>query len=133
MGQPFETFGFGVPWEDAAGYSQAVKAGNLLFISGQLSHDEAGTFLGANDFDAQVRATFANLDRVLEHFGAERGQIAEVNVFVVDLRTNFDATAAGSKTYFGEHRPASNVFGVEALAFPDQLVEIAATAVLGDV
>ncbi len=130
MSPAFEKFGFGVPWEEAANYSQAVRAGDLLFISGQLSHDEAGSFVGAGDFGAQVRATFDNLDRVLERFDAERSDIAEVNVFVVELRTNFDATAAGCKAYFGEHRPANNLIGVEALAFPDQLLEVAATVVL---
>lgn len=132
MSPAFEKFGFDVPWEDAAGYSQAVRAGDLVFISGQLSHDEAGNFLGADDFDTQVRATFDNLDRVLERFGAERSDIAEVNVFLVNLRTHFDATAAGCKEYFGEHRPANNLIGVDALAFPDQLLEIAATVVLGN-
>ncbi len=132
MSPTFKKFAFGVPWEEAAGYSQAVRAGDLLFISGQLSHDAAGTFLGADDFDVQLQATFDNLDRVLEQFGAGRADIAEVNIFLVELRTNFDATAASSKRYFGEHRPASNLIGVEALAFPDQLVEIAATAVLED-
>ena len=53
-----------------------------------------------------------------------------VNGYVVDLRTNFDATLAACKRYFGEHRPAMNVLGVEALAFPPQLIEIGATVVL---
>lgn len=126
----FEHFGFGVPWEDAASYSQAVRAGNLLFISGQLSHDMEGTFLHAGDFEGQTAATLKNLDQVLARFDAQRPDIVEVNVFVVDLRANFDAAVASSKRYFGPHRPASNVIGVDALAFPDQLIEIAATVVL---
>ncbi len=128
----FEHFGFGVPWEDAANYSQAVKAGNLLFISGQLSHDEDGTFTGDGDFERQIETTFANLDKVLARFGADKSDIAEVNVFIVDLRENFEATGAALVKYFGEHRPANNALGVAALAFPQQLIEIAATAVLGD-
>lgn len=129
-GSRFEHFGFGVPWEDAASYAQAVRAGNLLFVSGQLSHDPAGTFLHAGDFDGQATATLDNLDRVLAQFAAERSDIVEVNVFIVDLRANFDAAVAGTKRYFDRHRPASNVIGVEALAFPEQLIEIAATVVL---
>jgi len=46
--------------------------------------------------------------------------IAEVNVYVVDLRTTFDAAVAACKRYFGEHRPANNLLGVEALALPQQ-------------
>ena len=126
----FEHFGFGVPWEDAANYSQAVRAGNLLFISGQLSHDPEGNFLGEGDFNVQAERSFANLDLVLRRFEAERTDIAEVNGYVVDLRTNFDAALAACKRYFGKHRPAMNVLGVEALAFPPQLIEIGATVVL---
>ncbi|MGS2618348.1 RidA family protein [Micromonospora sp. LZ34] len=126
----FEHFGFGVPWEDAANYSQAVRAGNLLFISGQLSHDMGGTFRHEGDFAAQAAATFDNLDAVLRRFDAQRADIAEINAFVVDLPVNFEAFGAACRHYFGDHRPASNVFGVTALAFPPQLIEVAATAVL---
>lgn len=128
----FTHFGFGVPWEDAAGYSQAVRAGNLLFISGQLSHAPDGRFLHADDFAGQATVALDNLDRVLRQFGAERSDIVEVNVFIVDIRAHFDAALAGVKRYFGEHRPANNTIGVDGLAFPQQLIEIAATAVLRD-
>ncbi len=128
----FEHFGFGVPWEDAANYSQAVKAGNLLFISGQLSHDEDGTFIGEGDFEQQLETTFVNLDKVLARFGADKTDIVEVNVYLVNFRENFEASGAGLVKYFGEHRPAANALGVTALAFPPQLIEIAAHAVLND-
>ncbi len=128
----FEHFGFGVPWEDAAGYSQAVRAGNLLFVSGQLSHTMDGDFMHAGDFEGQLKVTLENLDRVLARFGAERTDVVEINVFALQLRDNFDAAVAGTKDYFGQHRPASNVLGVDALAFPEQLIEVAATVVLPD-
>ena len=126
----FEHYGHGVPWEAASSYSQGVRAGNLLFISGQLSHDMDGTFLHAGDFQAQASLTFQNLDRVLQRFQAERADIVEVNVFIVDLRAHFDAALAGVKGYFNGHRPANNTIGVSALAFPEQLIEVEATAVL---
>ena len=129
-GGRFEHFGFGVPWEDLANYSQAVRAGDLLFISGQLSHDMDGNFLKERDVEAQADVALANLDLVLRRFGAERMDIAEINVFLIDLRSNFAPAMAACKRYFGEHRPASNVFGVAALALPEQLIEIAATVVL---
>jgi 2-iminobutanoate/2-iminopropanoate deaminase len=128
----FVHFGFGVPWEDAANYSQAVRAGNLLFISGQLSHAPNGRFLHADDFAGQATVTLENLDRVLSQFGAKRSDVVEVNVFIVDIRAHFDAALEGVKRYFGEHRPANNTIGVDGLAFPEQLIEIAATAVLPD-
>jgi enamine deaminase RidA (YjgF/YER057c/UK114 family) len=128
----FEHFGFGVPWEELANYSQAVRAGDRLFISGQLSHDADGNFLSEGDVEAQADAAFANLDVVLRHFHAQRSDIAEINVFLMDLRSNFGPAMSACKRYFGDHRPASNVFGVAALALPQQLIEIAATAVLSE-
>lgn len=47
-----------------------VGAGETLSISGRLSHDSAGTFIGTGDFEPQMRTTLGNLDRVLERFGA---------------------------------------------------------------
>ncbi|MGW0484844.1 RidA family protein [Nonomuraea sp. NPDC003214] len=120
------TFRFGVPWEDAYGYSQALQARDTLYVSGQLSHDAAGEFVGAGDFELQMKTTLANLDLVLAHFGATRGQIVETTVLVRNLRENFDTTARLHAEYVGEHRPTSTVLGVADLALPDQLVEIGA-------
>ena len=126
MGSQAQTYGFGVPWESIYGYSQAVRVGDTVHVSGQLSHDRDGTFVGAGDFELQVRTTLENLDLVLKEFGAERGQIVETTVLVRNLRENFDTTARLHAEYFGEHRPASTVMGVSDLALPDQLVEIGA-------
>lgn len=124
------TFSFGLPWEDAAGYVQGLRRGSVLRISGQLSHDPEGNFLHVGDFVGQTRATFENIDRVLAHFGAERRDIIETNVFLVDIRDNFTEFAALHKEYFGDYRPASNAWGATGLALPEQLIEIAAHVML---
>ncbi|GEC03205.1 hypothetical protein SSP24_08600 [Streptomyces spinoverrucosus] len=121
-----KAFGFGMPWESLYGFSQAMRVGDTVYISGQLSHDQDGNFVGADDFELQVRTTLANLDLVLRHFGAERSQIVETTVLVRNLRDNFDATARLHAEYFGQHRPTSTLMGVSDLALPDQLVEIGA-------
>ncbi|MEU6394764.1 Rid family hydrolase [Streptomyces sp. NPDC046939] len=126
MSSQMKTFGFGVPWESSYGYSQATQVGDTVYVSGQLSHDRDGAFVGAGDFELQVRTTFENLDLVLRQVGAERRQIVETTVLVRNLRENFDAVARLHAEYFGEHRPASTVMGVVDLALPDQLVEIGA-------
>ena len=130
MESHFKRHMFGVPWEAAYGFSQAIQCGTTLFISGQLSHDMAGSFIGAGEFERQVRTTFANLDTVLAAYGASREQIVQTTVYVKDLRDNFDAIARLHAEYFGEHRPTSTVLGVVELALPAQLVEIAAVAIL---
>lgn len=121
------TFNYGVFWEEEYGYSQAVRVGSTIYISGQLAHDAEGNFIGEGDFKAQLDAAFENLDKVLAHFGASRSQVVEDTVMVVGLQENFDELVAAHKAYFGDHRPASTAFGVTALAFPEQLFEIAAT------
>ncbi|MEV8090713.1 RidA family protein [Streptomyces nigra] len=123
---PHESYEYGVPWESAFGYSQAVRAGNTLYVSGQLSHDESGTFIGSGDFELQVRSTLQNLDRVLDHYGAARNQIVETTVLVKELRKHFDTVARLHAEYCGENRPTSTVMGVSELALPQQLIEIGA-------
>ncbi|MGH2597978.1 MAG: RidA family protein [Dehalococcoidia bacterium] len=121
---------FGMPWERRYGYAQAIQAGPTLYISGQLSHDMDANIVGEGDFELQVRTTFANLDRILESYGAHRNQVVQTTVYVKDLRRRFDEIARLHAEYFGEHRPPSTVLGVVDLAEPLQLVEIAAVAVI---
>jgi len=123
-----ETFNFGVPWEAGYGYSQAIRVGDVLYISGQLSHDADGNFVGDGDFELQTKTTLANLDAVLSHYGANRGQIVQTTVRVKGLPAHFDAICQLHADYFGDSRPTSAVYGVVDLAFPTQLVEICAGA-----
>ncbi|MER5630380.1 RidA family protein [Streptomyces nitrosporeus] len=119
-----DSFSYDVPAESDFGYSQAIKSGGLIHVSGQLSFDEAGEFLHAGDFAAQLKRTYANMDKVLDHYGATRNQIVSQTLYVVDLRQNAAATAQGNLGYFGDHRPASTVLGVTELTLPGQAIEI---------
>ncbi|KOT46531.1 endoribonuclease L-PSP [Streptomyces caelestis] len=120
-----EVFAFGVPAESDFGYAQAIRSGELIHVSGQLAFDEAGEFLHAGDFAAQLERTHANMDRVLGHYGATRNQIVSQTLYAVDLRHNAVAAAEGNLAYFGDHRPAATVVGVTELTLPGQVVEIA--------
>ncbi|MGW3568936.1 RidA family protein [Streptomyces sp. NPDC000941] len=119
-----DVFNHNVPAESDFGYSQAIKSGDLIHVSGQLSLDETGEFLYADDFDAQLKQTYINLDKVLDHYGVSRNQVVSQTLYVVNLRRNAVATAEGNLVYFGRHRPASTVFGVTELTFPGQVIEI---------
>ena len=130
MQPALKSHSFGMPWEPSYGFAQAIQVGSTLYISGQLSHDMEANFVGEGDFELQVRTTFANLDRVLAAYGAGREQIVQTTVYVKDLRRYFDDVARLHAEYFGEHRPTSTVLGVVDLALPQQLVEIAAVAVV---
>ncbi|AKZ60489.1 putative translation initiation inhibitor [Streptomyces ambofaciens ATCC 23877] len=119
-----DVFNYNVPAESDFGYSQAIKSGELIHVSGQLSFGEAGEFLHAGDFAAQLEQTYANMDRVLDHYGCTRNQVVSQTLYVVNLRQNAAATAEGNLGYFGGHRPASTVLGVPELTLPGQVIEI---------
>ncbi|CAM5253792.1 RidA family protein [Streptomyces griseomycini] len=119
-----DVFHHDVPAESDFGYSQAIRSGELIHVSGQLSLDEAGEFRHAGDFAAQLKQTHANMDKVLDHYGATRNQVVSQTLYVVDLRQHAEATAEGNLAYFGDHRPTSTVIGVTELTFPGQVIEI---------
>ncbi|MBO8191568.1 RidA family protein [Streptomyces oryzae] len=119
-----DVFNHNVPAESDFGYSQAIKSGDLIHVSGQLSLDEAGEFRYADDFSTQLEQTYANMDKVLDHYGVTRNQVVSQTLYVVDLRKNAAPTAEGNLAYFGGHRPASTVLGTTELTFPGQVIEI---------
>ncbi|MFI7366428.1 RidA family protein [Streptomyces sp. NPDC050149] len=119
-----DAFSYGVPAESDFGYSQAIRSGELIHVSGQVSFDDAGEFLHPGDFAAQLERTYANMDKILGHYGATRNQIVSQTLYLVNLHRNAAATMAGNLRYFGDHRPASTVLGVAELTMPGQVVEI---------
>lgn len=122
------TYNHGVPWEDEFSVTQARRANDTIYISGQFSHDMQGEFIGADEFDAQMRQTLANLDRVLAGFNVTRADLVELVIYLTNPRTHFERCVALYKEYVGEHRPAVTLVGVSGLAFPHQLIEIRAIA-----
>jgi len=119
-----------MPWEEDYGFSQAIKSGSTLYISGQLSHDIDANFVGEADFELQARTTFKNIDKILHSYGASRSQIVATTVYVKNLRAHVEEINRLHKEYFGDHRPTSTLLGVVDLALPQQLVEISAVAIL---
>ncbi len=134
---------FGVPWEDGYGYPQAVKIGDDIYLSGQLSHDEGGQLVAPAELDAdgkpadfsameaQMRATYANAAKILALFGATLDDVIEETIYVLDMGSAFAAAGKVRKEAFGKERPlcASTIVGVTQLALPEQLIEISFRAV----
>jgi enamine deaminase RidA (YjgF/YER057c/UK114 family) len=79
---------------------------------------------------AQARAVFENLERVLTGAGATKRQVVETQIFVLGLSEHFEAVSNAHREYFEGHRPASTATGVSELAFPGQLLEVAAQVCL---
>jgi enamine deaminase RidA (YjgF/YER057c/UK114 family) len=119
-----DVYDHAIPAESHFGYAQAIRSGDLIHVSGQLSFDEAGGFRPEDDIATQLKGTYANIDKVLAHYGVTRNQIVSQTLYVVDLVKNADAVAEGNRAYFGTHRPVSTALGVTELTFPGQAVEI---------
>jgi 2-iminobutanoate/2-iminopropanoate deaminase len=58
-----ETKSLGMSWEKENGYVQAVKVGDTIYVSGQVSHDDRGNIVGLGDMEAQMRQAYANIRR----------------------------------------------------------------------
>jgi enamine deaminase RidA (YjgF/YER057c/UK114 family) len=139
-----EAFYFGVPWEDAYGYAQAIKVGDTIHVSGQLSHDEKGNLIAPASLDEsgkpadfsmmaeQMRVTYANAEKILAHFGATLDHVVEETLYVLNVDEAFAVAGKVRKEAYATARPqcASNLIGVSRLAFPEQLIEIVFKAVL---
>lgn len=108
--------------------SQAIRVGDLLFVSGQAAIDEAGAIVGAGDFDRQAEQTFRNLRRVLEAGGSSLEHVVKVTIFLTDM-ANFPKIVELRGRWFTPPWPADTIVEVTALALPELELEIEAVAV----
>jgi len=109
-------------------YSQAVRAGDTLYASGQIALDPATGNLVEGDFSAQARRVFENLKAVLHEAGADFHNVVKATVYVSDL-ANFPTLNTIYAEYFGDHKPARSTVGVAALP-RGAMVEIDLIAVI---
>jgi 2-iminobutanoate/2-iminopropanoate deaminase len=109
-------------------YSQAIKAGNVLYTSGQIALDPATGNLVEGDFGAQAKRVFENLGSVLAAAGAGFGNVVKATVYVTDL-ANFATLNEIYASYFGDSKPARTTVGVSQLP-KGGLVEIDLVAIL---
>lgn len=112
-------------------YTDAVRFGDLLFISGMAPLDEKGALVGGDDVVAQTRQMFENIRRTLEAAGTNFANVLKVTVYLTDIN---DRTAINPvrQEYFGSARPASTLIEVSKLAIPGMKVEMEAVVGIGD-
>ena len=95
-------------------YSQAVKVGRTVYLSGQIPLDPLTMELVGGDIEAQIRRVFDNLQAVARAAGGSLADVVKLNVFLTDL-ANFPAVNAVMAGYFREPYPARAAIGVAAL------------------
>ena len=95
-------------------YSQAIKAGNTVYLSGQIPLDPATGELVTGDMEAQVRRVFDNLRAVSRAAGGDLANAVKLNVFLTDLG-HFALVNKVMAEYFTQPYPARAALGVAAL------------------
>ncbi|MFF2852358.1 Rid family hydrolase [Streptomyces sp. NPDC058001] len=127
----------GVPWEESYGYVQAIKSGDTIYLSGQVSHEgegivapapvnEDGTVTDFTNMGTQMRQCYANAEKLLQRFGASLDDVVDEVLYVVDADAGDAAAGPARKEAYGRPDPqvASTMIGTPRLAFPELLVEI---------
>jgi reactive intermediate/imine deaminase len=110
-------------------YSQAVRAGDTVYFSGQIPLDPATGNLVGGDITAQARRVFDNLVAVAQAAGGSLAEVVRVGIYVTDL-ANFAEVNAVMAEYFQQPYPARSTIEVSALPKGAQ-VEVDAIMVLG--
>ena len=124
-----ETKSLGMPWKKEYGYSQAVKLGDTIYVSGQVSHDDRGNIVGLGDMEAQMRQAYANIQKVLAQYRATMENIVDEILFVTDMNTAFAAAVKCRQDIFsGTPVVASTIVQIQRLAFPELMIEIRCVA-----
>lgn len=111
-------------------YSQAIKAGNTVYLSGQIPLNPETMEIVSDDFEAQARQVFTNLQSVCEEAAGSLGDIVKLNLYLVDL-DNFAIVNKVMEEFFVAPFPARAAVGVKALPKGSQ-VEAEAVMVIGD-
>ena len=111
-------------------YSQAVRVGNTVYLSGQIPLDPATMEMVTDSFEAQAVRVFENLKAVAEAAGGSLGDFAKVTILLYDLEY-FSQVNEVMARYFSEPYPARAAYAVKALP-KDADIEVEAIMVLKD-
>ena len=122
----------GASWEPIVGYSRAVVAGRLVEVSGSAPPVVDGEIEGGDDPYKQALACLAVIGSALEQAGATFADVIRTRMFVTDI-TRWEEYGRAHGKIFGDIRPATAMVQVAGLIDPRMLVEVEATAYLGDV
>ena len=125
----FERVGSRAIWEDRVGYCRALRAGDLVFVTGTAPVDASGAGVHAvGDAYAQARRCLELVEQAIAAFGIGRARIVRTRMFVTDI-DRWEEFGRAHAEFFGDHRPTTTMVEVRRLIDPDMLIEIEADAV----
>jgi len=112
------------------GYSHVVKAGNLVFVAGQVAMDSSGTLIGWNDIETQADQVYENLRIALSSVGADFSKLVKTTTYMTRPE-DIEGYRRSRAKNISSDLPTSTLILVSGLANPDFLIEIEAVATLG--
>jgi len=103
------------PERAQAPFSEAVRVGNLLFLSGQLGRDPKTGKLAEGGIEAETRQCLENIKQTLEKYGSSMDKVIKATVMLADI-AEWAKMNSVYVTYFPKNKPARSAFGVSGLA-----------------
>ena len=119
----------GAPWESIAGYSRAVRIGNIIEVAGTTAVDTEGQVVGAGDISKQTDYIFNKIRNALNDAGSKMSDVIRTRMYLTDIN-DWETVARVHGNIFGDIKPVSTLVEVSGLIDEELLIEIEVSAVV---
>ena len=122
----------GTPWESIAGYSRAVRVGNIIEVAGTTAVDTEGQVVGAGDIGEQTDYIFNKIRNALNDAGCKMSDVIRTRMYLTDIN-DWETVARVHGDIFSDIKPVSTLVEVGGLIDEELLIEIEVSAVVSDI
>ena len=119
----------GAPWESIAGYSRAVRVGNIIEVAGTTAVDTEGQVVGAGDISKQTDYIFNKIRNALNDAGSKMSDVVRTRMYLTDIN-DWETVARVHGDIFSDIKPVSTLVEVSGLIDEELLIEIEVSAVV---
>ena len=123
-----QLYSSGAEWEDIAGYSRAVRVGNVIEVAGTTAMKD-GELIGKGDIYLQTKTILSIIQEAIEGLGGKIDQIVRTRMFVTDI-SQWESVAKAHGEVFSKIKPVTTMVEVSGLIDPDMMVEIEASVII---
>ena len=121
----------GAPWESIAGYSRAVRVGNIIEVAGTTAVDNEGQVVGAGDISKQTDYIFNKIRNALIDAGSKMSDVIRTRMYLTDIN-DWETVARVHGDIFSDIKPVSTLVEVSGLIDEELLIEIEVSALVSD-